>query len=123
MKIAITSQGKELDSEIDPRFGRCRYFIIYDLDSDQYESVENGNQDLGGGAGIQTAQNIASKNVHAVLTGYIGPNAFKTLLAAGIVIYSDVSGIVSDGINQNKQGNLNVTSRVTVDSHFGMNTD
>ena len=41
MKICITSQGDSLDSEMDSRFGRCRYFIIVDLQSGEFEVIEN----------------------------------------------------------------------------------
>jgi predicted Fe-Mo cluster-binding NifX family protein len=33
MKIAITATAATLDAEIDPRFGRCQYFIMADPDT------------------------------------------------------------------------------------------
>lgn len=43
MKICITSEGKTLDSKVDPRFGRCQYFIIVDSETLVFEAVENVN--------------------------------------------------------------------------------
>ncbi|HBT03829.1 MAG TPA: dinitrogenase iron-molybdenum cofactor biosynthesis protein, partial [Thermodesulfobacterium commune] len=41
MKICIVSQGKDLEAEIDSRFGRCRYFVFYDTETGEYEVIEN----------------------------------------------------------------------------------
>jgi predicted Fe-Mo cluster-binding NifX family protein len=123
MKIAITSQEKNIESQLDPRFGRCRYILIYDLDADEFEVFENKSKELEGGAGIQAAQNIAEKDVKAVLTGHIGPNAFKTLSAAGIDVYSGNSGTISEIIDHFKKGNLHTTSTATVETHHGTNIE
>ena len=61
MKIAISSSGKDLSSQLDPRFGRCRYFLIIETDTMSFEVFDNDNAALGGGAGIQSAQFIAAK--------------------------------------------------------------
>ena len=120
MKIAITSQGKDLNANVDPRFGRCQYFIIYDTETSNFETIENPNISAGGGAGIQTAQTISEKGVEAVLTGNVGPNAFRTLSAASIEIYAGVSGTVSEAVEQFKSGSLKPYESPSVESHFGM---
>ncbi|MCX6089334.1 MAG: dinitrogenase iron-molybdenum cofactor biosynthesis protein, partial [Candidatus Atribacteria bacterium] len=56
MKIGITSQGKSLKDPIDPRFGRCQFFLIVDDESSEIEVVANSQLSAGGGAGIQSAQ-------------------------------------------------------------------
>lgn len=120
MKICITSQGNNLDSQIDPRFGRCAFFIIAEPDTLDFEAVENSNAQAMGGAGVQSGQLVASKDVKAVLTGNCGPNAFQTLNAAGIEVISGVSGIIRDAIEKYKSGELKSTSQPNVGSHFGM---
>jgi len=120
MKICITSEGKDSNSKVDPRFGRCQYFIIADTDTLEYEVVENPNIESMGGAGIQSAQLVASKHVKAVLTGNIGPNAFQTLNAAGIDIYTGVSGSVKEAIAAYKSGKFKKTESPSVGSKFGM---
>lgn len=120
MKICITAQGDNLDSTVDSRFGRCRYFIVVDSDTLEFEAIQNPNTETTGGAGILSAQLIAEKQVKAVLSGNIGPNAFQTLQAAGIEIITGVSGKVKEVIEQYKQGKLKATQDSSVKAKFGM---
>jgi len=109
-----------LDAPVDPRFGRCPYFLIVDTDTLDFEAVENPNLALGGGAGIQSAQLMAAKDVKFVLTGNCGPNAHETLSAAGIGVIPGCSGAVRDAVEQFKAGQLNTASEPNVASHSGM---
>ena len=120
MKIAISATGPTLDAEVDPRFGRCQYFIIADPDTMEYESLENSSAMAGGGAGISTAQTIAGRGVQTVLTGNCGPNAFQVLSAAGIQVITGVSGKVKDAIQTYKSGGFQSSSQANVGDHFGM---
>jgi len=120
MNVCITSQGKDLDSMVDPRFGRCQYFIIADIDSLEFEAVVNPNMDTSGGAGIQSGQLMSEKQVKAVLTGNVGPNAFQTLKAAGINIITGASGTVKQAIEKYKSEGFKLTDGPSVDSHFGI---
>ena len=120
MKICITSQGVDLDANVDPRFARCKYFIITDTDADEFEAIENSNVRLAGGAGVQAGQLMASKEVKAVLTGNVGPNAFNTLNAAGIVVYTNVSGTVREAIELYKENKLHAAGGSSVQAKFGL---
>ena len=120
MKIAITTSGPTLDASLDPRFGRCAYFLIVDTDTMDLEAVENPNAALGGGAGIQSGQLIAAKGVKFVLTGNCGPNAHETLSAAGIGVIPGCSGTVRDAVERFTAGQLNTVSEPNVASHAGM---
>lgn len=120
MKIAISSMGTDLNAQIDPRFGRCQYFIIVDSDTMEFEAIENPNISAMGGAGIQSGQMMAGKGVQAILTGNVGPNAFQTLSAAGIQVITGVTGKVKDAIQQFKSGQLQSVSEATVPTHFGI---
>jgi predicted Fe-Mo cluster-binding NifX family protein len=120
MKLAISSSGKDLNSQLDPRFGRCAYFLIINPDDMSFEVFSNESAVLGGGAGIQSAQFLASKGVNAVITGNCGPNAVQTLSAAGIEVFTGQTGIVEEAVERFKQDELRPTTEATVDSHFGM---
>jgi predicted Fe-Mo cluster-binding NifX family protein len=120
MKVAVSSSGKELDSQIDPRFGRCAYFIICDTDDMNFEAFKNESAMLGGGAGIQSAQFVASKGAGAVITGNCGPNAVRTLEAAGIRLFAGESGTVKQAVERFKNNELKVTQEANVPDHFGM---
>lgn len=119
MKIAITSQGKDLDANVDPRFGRCAAFIVIDPETLAFEVVDNTMVNATAGAGIQAGQKVADQNVEAVLTGNCGPKAFRTLQAAGIAIYSGVSGTIREAVEQFKAGALTADNAANVDGHFG----
>jgi predicted Fe-Mo cluster-binding NifX family protein len=84
MKVAISAYGRDLDAEINPRFGRCDFLLIVDTDTMDYESFANESMNLTGGAGIQTASFVISKGVQAVLTGSCGPNAMEVFNAADV---------------------------------------
>lgn len=120
MKICITSEGKTLDSRVDTRFGRCRSFIFFDTDSGNFEAQENTNAQFQGGAGIQSGQLAVSRGVKAVLTGNIGPNAHQVLSAAGISIFTGVSGTVKEAIEGYKKGKYKAADTPNVGSKFGM---
>jgi len=120
MKIGVTSTGKNLDVNVDPRFGRCKYFLIVDAESMEFEVLSNENAMASGGAGIQTAQTIANKGVEVVLTGNVGPNAFQTLSAAGIKVFTGASGTIKESIEKYKKGELKETEAPNVGSHSGM---
>jgi predicted Fe-Mo cluster-binding NifX family protein len=120
MKIAISSRGKDLDSPIDPHFGRCAYFLIVETDDMSFEALNNENRSLGGGAGIQSAQLVSSKGAKAILTGYCGPNAVRTLSAAGIELYVVQKGTVKEAVEKYVKGELNPTKDANVTDHFGL---
>jgi predicted Fe-Mo cluster-binding NifX family protein len=120
MKVAVSASGTNLDATIDPRFGRCAYFIVVETEDMGFESFDNQNAALGGGAGIQSAQFVASKGARAVLTGHCGPNAVRTLNAAGIEVYVGQSGTVREAVERYKNGELSHTTQPNVPDHFGM---
>lgn len=120
MKIAITAKSNTLEAEIDPKFGRCAYFIIIDTETIKFEAIENPSRISGGGAGIQAGQFMSEKGVKALLTGNVGPNAFDTLQAAEIAIYTSLSGKVKEAVESFNKGQLKAIDQASVASHFGM---
>ncbi len=120
MKIAVSAVDDNLDAELDPRFGRCQYFIFVDPETMKFEAVSNESASAMGGAGIQAAQNVADMKAEVVLTGNMGPNAFQTLSAAGIKIITGVSGTVKDALEKFKAGELKETPAPNVATHSGM---
>jgi predicted Fe-Mo cluster-binding NifX family protein len=122
MKIAVSATGPTLDAEVDPRFGRCQYFIIADPETMAFEAIDNASAMAAGGAGISAAQMIAGKGVEAVLTGNCGPNAYQVLSPAGIKVITGVSGKVKDIIEGYRAGRFKESSQANVPDHFGMGT-
>jgi predicted Fe-Mo cluster-binding NifX family protein len=120
MKIAVSAMNTGLDAQVDPRFGRCQYFVIVDSDTLEYESIENPNIGAVGGAGIQSGQLISEKGAQVILTGNVGPNAFQALSAAGLQIITGVTGTVKSATQRFNSGQLQPISGATVPDHFGM---
>ncbi|MGB4503594.1 MAG: NifB/NifX family molybdenum-iron cluster-binding protein [Syntrophaceticus sp.] len=106
MKIGVTATGKDLESQMDPRFGRCAYFILVDPDTEKFEVVDNPGISAGGGAGIQAAQAFIKQGVEAVITGHCGPNAFEVLAEGGIKIYQAPEMSVREVLDLYKKGEL-----------------
>ncbi len=121
MKICITSQGDNLESLVDPRFGRCNYFIIYDTDNDSFESFPNPNISSPQGAGITSSQFIVDKGVEFVLTGNVGPNAFSVFQQAQVKVITGLAGLrVKEAIEKFKKGEIAPSPSPNVSGHFGM---
>jgi len=106
MKICVTSNGPTMDASVDPRFGRCQYFVFVNSETMEHEAMPNPGIGASSGAGIQAAQTVADKGASVVITGQVGPNAIQTLGATNISIVTGASGTVSDAIEQYKSGRL-----------------
>ncbi len=119
MKIAVTSEGKTLDSEVDPRFGRAQYIIIINTENDKIEVLDNSAKLVRGGAGTQAAQFLSENGVKVLITGNVGPNAIRGLNAGKIDVYTGASGLVKDALDRYNEGKLNKAAGPTVNSHFG----
>ncbi|MBC7329805.1 hypothetical protein H5T88_05530 [bacterium] len=106
--LCITAKGDNLDAEIDPHFGRCQYFILYDLKSGKFEAIKNeGSRDTcGGGFGIMAAEFVISQGVKAVITGEVGPGPQEKLQSKGIKVITAVSGTVREAIEKFKRGGI-----------------
>jgi len=119
MKVAVTSQGRELNSPVDPRFGRAKYFVVVDTETGNFSVADNSqNLNAAQGAGIQAGKNVAELGAEAVITGHVGPKAFATLQAGGVAIYAGASGTIADAIEQFKAGALKQSGRADVEGHW-----
>lgn len=119
MKIAVSSSGPDLNGTMDPRFGRAAGFIIYDTESGDHEYVDNAqNLTLPQGAGIQAAQNVAATGAGAVITGHVGPKAYKALSHGGIGVYLGPGGDVLGLIDAYREGKLEAASGPDKEGHW-----
>ncbi|MFX1369319.1 MAG: NifB/NifX family molybdenum-iron cluster-binding protein [Promethearchaeota archaeon] len=118
-RICITSMGDTLEAQVDPRFGRCAYFIIADSETLEFEAISNAAVMASGGAGIQAAQSVSAKDVKAVITGSVGPNAFSALNSSDIKVLAGASGSVRNAIEMFEASKLKEIS-APGPSHMGM---
>jgi predicted Fe-Mo cluster-binding NifX family protein len=119
MKVMVTATSGGLDAEVDPRFGRCAHFVFVDTETMDTEAVQNENTTAGGGAGVQSAQLVSDKGAEVVLTGNCGPNAYRTLQAAGIDVIVGVSGTVREAVDKFKAGGFKGIDAPNVNAKFG----
>ena len=119
MKIAISSRGVSPASEVDPRFGRAAYILIFDTETSSVEVLDNNsNVNAFKGAGIQAAALLSDKGANVLLTGYCGPKAFQVLDAANIKVVNDVSGTISEAIQKFASGTLSFAARANAEPHW-----
>jgi predicted Fe-Mo cluster-binding NifX family protein len=120
MRVAVTSNGYDLEASASPIFGRCPVYLIVDTKSMEFEALENPAAGASGGAGVQAAQFIANQRVAAVISGNVGPNAFQVLDSAGIPVYLFDEGKVREAVKAYKEGALSRAGSATAPEHAGM---
>ena len=119
MKILITATDNSLEAEVDPRFGRAKWFAVYDTDNDSVEFVDNTkNLDAPSGAGVQAGANAAKTGAKVVITGNCGPKAFRTLSAAGIKVIVGATGNVREAAENFKKGQYQYATEANVEGRW-----
>jgi predicted Fe-Mo cluster-binding NifX family protein len=119
MKIAVTSQGTDLDAPVDPRFGRAAHILLVDPETLEFEALDNSeNINAFKGAGINAAVMVSRKGAGVLITGFCGPNAFKTLDAAKIKVSNDAKGTVRETVDAYVAGKCQFVEGANVDGHW-----
>ena len=119
MKIAVTSKGVDLDSEVDPRFGRAAYILVVDSETLSCEVLDNKeNVNAFKGAGIQAAKMVSETGADVLLTGYCGPNAFKAMKAAKVGVANDAAGRVREAVADYVAGKLSLAEDANVEGQW-----
>ncbi len=119
MKIAVTSKGKTMDSEVDPRFGRAAYILVVNSEDLSFEVLDNKeNANAFKGAGIQAAKMVSEKGAKILLTGYCGPNAFKAMQAAKVGVANDAKGTVREAIAAYQTGKMPLAEDANVEGQW-----
>ncbi|MBN1866798.1 NifB/NifX family molybdenum-iron cluster-binding protein [Candidatus Sumerlaeota bacterium] len=119
MKIAFTTSGDNLDAPLDTRFGRAPKFLVYDLDSDTFDLIDNRqNLNAAQGAGIQSAESVARTGAKCLVSGHCGPNAFRVLTAAGIKVYNIDAATVGEALERFRAGKLVEAPTADVEGHW-----
>ena len=104
---------------MDSRFGRAEWILLVDTESGEFEALNNSESvDLSRGAGIQTAERVATGGAEVIITGHCGPNAFRTLEAAGVKVVVGASGTVAEALESFKAGSLTTVSAPDVEGHW-----
>ncbi len=119
MKIAVTSQGKDLNAQVDQRFGRAAYILVVDSENEEFQVLDNNeNVNAMKGAGIQAASNVVNSGAKVLLTGFCGPNAFKALQAGKVAVANDAAGTVREAVKSYLEGKLSHADSANVEGHW-----
>ncbi len=119
MTLVISAKGPQLDSEVDPRFGRAAGFIVFDTNTRSFEVVDNSQTlNTASGAGIQAAETVSRLGAQVLITGHCGPKAFRTLQAAKVAVYTGATGTVSEALKAWEQDKLKQSAASDVESHW-----
>jgi len=120
VKVAVTSLGESIESPVDQRFGRTRYFVLVDTETEAWKVHNNAqNLEAAQGAGIQAAQSVIELGAEAVVTGHCGPKAFATLAAGNVCVYQDAKGTVREAMAALRDGGLKQAHNPDVGAGFG----
>ena len=123
MKIAVSAMSDDLNSMVNPVFGRCAGFLIVEADGKEIKDssyIENEAMYARGGAGIAAAQTVVNQGVSAVISGNLGPNAFMVLKQMGVKVYQASGLSVRAAIEKLADGKLSELSSSSVGTNFGM---
>jgi predicted Fe-Mo cluster-binding NifX family protein len=119
MKIVVTSQGENLQSPVDPRFGRAAYLTVIDAETDVFSAVTNSiNANAAQGAGIQAGKKVVELGADVLITGHVGPKAFATLQAGNVKVYTGAAGTVAETVDAFKSGRLKAAESADVEGHW-----
>ena len=120
MKIAVTSTGKTLDSQVDLRFGRTAFFAVYDETAEQWDFLTNQqNLQASQGAGIQAAQTVIDAEVDVLLASNVGPKAMAALNVNGIHVFGTEAGTsLEQAVSSYKSGSLKQMQESNVKGHW-----
>jgi predicted Fe-Mo cluster-binding NifX family protein len=86
MKIAISAKTGSIESQMDERFGRCNYFVLFDDETEQIDILANPGTTSTSGAGPAAVEELVKHKVKIVITGSVGDIAKESLQKAGIEI-------------------------------------
>jgi predicted Fe-Mo cluster-binding NifX family protein len=106
--VAISANGKDIDADVEPRFGRARFFILVDPITQQWEPFDNlANLSSLQSVGVLTAKNLTrNQAVQTVVTGNCGPKAFEELKGAGVKVFLNAQGTVRQALHKLRLGEL-----------------
>ena len=117
MKIAIPADEKTMESNVCQSFGRTYYFVVANIETLNFEGIDNEAASSEGGAGIKAAQAVVDSGAGVVVTFHCGQNAADVLKAADIKILKAVPGTISEMVQKYKSGELKELSEIHAGYH------
>jgi len=119
MKVVVSATDKSIDAPMDQRFGRAPWFVLVDSETGEWSAHANAAVESGHGAGIEASRAVAGLGAEAIITGDVGPNAHRTLDAAGIPVYSARGATVREAVTALGGGSLQQLLGPSTAGHSG----
>jgi len=119
MKVVVSATDQSIDAPMDQRFGRAPWFVLVDTETGEWSAHANAAVESGHGAGIEAGRTVAGMGAEAIITGDVGPNAHRTLQAAGIAVYSARGATVRDAVTALGEGALPQLTGPSAPGHSG----
>ncbi len=116
-RIAVSSMGRTLSSKVGP-LARCPYLIVFEGSPENYQVIESKPKGEANERGPKTAQTLTKMKVGTVITGTIGPRAYKVLGSAGIHVKGGCTGTVRSAIKKCAAGKLEDCKGATIAGHL-----
>ncbi|MCD4697557.1 MAG: hypothetical protein K8S16_15130 [Bacteroidales bacterium] len=104
MITIITSIGNSLDSAFDLRFGRARFFCVYNESTKDIQFIENLYKNTNGSIGANAVEKMIELGAKKIISGDFGPRAKELLGKVDIqlVILPNENKTIQDIINMIK---------------------
>lgn len=106
--IALAVNEKNLNGELSNTFGRAKYFLIMNLQTNEHKFVENLANNDAHGTGVKASQILIDNKAEVLITKKLGQNAAKLLNAANIKIYKNSSDDIKTNIENLKAKKLEI---------------
>ncbi|MFH1130973.1 MAG: NifB/NifX family molybdenum-iron cluster-binding protein, partial [Pseudomonadota bacterium] len=119
IKIAVSSDGPDLDSVISKCFGQGKYLHFVCPKKMKHEFRKIQVVPSGGQMGLRAAHLVLDSKADFVFAGHCGPNAFGILSAGGVQVVLGVGGRISESVESFNRGELCPVSRFSDANPFG----
>lgn len=115
MRVLVTTVEPSLDSELERKFWRAKYFVIADTDTYEWEAIPNPGAPTAHAAGTRGGLLAINQHIDATISGDYGPNCYVVLEAAGIPMYQcGQCKTARDAVTAFRTGHLQVVYGPTV---------
>lgn len=123
MKVAITSKGRTLDSEVETRCSRSPFFVLVDTKTGGLNALKNPGASAKDAACVEAVRFLVGEGVQIVLTGNVGHNALITMQDTNIRIYLGATGRVRETLEKFDKRKLRRAREPSVGFQHGLGKD
>jgi len=103
MIIAIAANENNLKALVDPHFGKCNWFCLYNTETHQSSFIENPASQNQENAGCDAAELLLGENTSMAIAGRFGSKVVNSFRKNNIqMVIPEIQQTLSEIINQIK---------------------